>query len=213
MEIKLRYCERIKETELLGPYKRSVIWVYGCCFDCEGCIAHNFRYGSYCEEPPAETAQWFLSCGTEHLTVSGGEPFLQAEALAEVITLIKEKKDIGVIIYSGFTHEELLEKSRSEPQVKALLSLCDILIDGRYIKELDDGIPYRGSSNQRIIQLTGRYKDQAEEYYRNTPGRRIEIALNNDKTMMIGVPSRDQAQIWQRIKSLSGDESGREEQQ
>ena len=211
MDKKLRWSERIRETELLGPFKRSVLWVFGCCFDCDGCIARNFRYGDFNETSPEETAEWFLTCGTEHLTISGGEPFLQAEALARTIALIREKKNIGVIIYTGFTHEELLERAKTEPEISSLLSQCDILIDGRYIKELDDGKAYRGSSNQRIIQLTERYRGTAEEYYSAPVGRKIEITLNNEKTMMIGVPSADQALIWSRIKGLSGDGGSGEE--
>lgn len=205
MESILHYSERIKETELLGPYKRSVIWVYGCCFNCEGCIALNFRYGDCTDTTAQETAEWFLSCGTGHLTISGGEPFLQPAALSDAIELINAAKDIGVIIYTGFVYEELLEKAETEPDVKRLLLLCDILIDGRYIQEFDDGLPYRGSSNQRIIQLTDRYSGIADEYYSTPEGRKIEIVLNSEKTMMIGVPSKDQAQIWQRIKGLGRD--------
>ncbi len=199
----LRYSERIKQTELLGPGKRSVIWVFGCCFDCEGCIARNFRYGEHKEASPQEMAEWFLSNGTNELTISGGEPMLQAKALADTIELIRQTLDTGVIIYTGFVYDELLKKSVTEPDITRLLSQTDILIDGPYINEKDNNEPYRGSSNQRIIQLSGRYAETAEEYYSGTKGRRIEIILNDEKTMMVGVPAKEQAQIWQNIKALS----------
>lgn len=93
---------------------------------------------------------------TEGITISGGEPFLQAEELATMIDGIKAKRDYGVIIYTGFLKEELDKKN--ENGVQRLLLHADILIDGHYIKELDDGKPYRGSSNQNIYLMTDRYK-------------------------------------------------------
>ena len=78
------------------------------------------------------------------ITISGGEPFLQAEALISLIRTIKTRRDIGVIVYSGFTLDEL----ERDDEKSSLLSEIDVLIDGRYIKELDDGRAYVGSSTK-----------------------------------------------------------------
>lgn len=189
-------------TELLGPYNRFVIWVHGCCFDCEGCLAHNTKFGEYTELTLNELCEMILASDTEGITISGGEPFMQAKELALLIKMLREKRDIGVIVYSGFTHEELELK----PEYADLLNEIDILIDGRYVRELDDGRAYVGSSNQRIIYLTERYKEIGEKYY-STKKRQAEIKFTKDKVMLIGVPSANALNVWNDIKRKSGNKS------
>ena len=203
---KIRYAEKIDLTSVLGPYKRAVLWVYGCCFDCPGCIAQNFRFGKYLENDTHYLAEWFLNTGRKHLTISGGEPMLQAGPLSEMIDIIREKEDIGIIVYSGFEYEELQRKALNDPGIDRFLSEIDILIDGRYEKDLDHNEPYRGSSNQRIITLSAHYpKKIIDDYYYNTEGRKIDLVINEEKTMMIGVPSSDQKTIWNKIIKISDD--------
>ncbi len=186
-------------TDLLGPYDRFVIWVHGCCFDCEGCLAQNTRFGAYDEMPVSRLALQIIASGCEGITVSGGEPFLQAQALARLVSEIREHRDIGVIIYSGFTREEL----EARPECTGLLHQADILIDGRYIRELDDGRAYIGSSNQRLHYLTDRYRESGERYY-SASRRRAEIKFSSDRVTLIGVPSAEVLKIWQDIKLKNG---------
>ena len=190
-----------KNTDLLGPYRRFVIWVHGCCFACEGCLAENTKNGAYTEMSVKDLAQEILMSDTEGITISGGEPFLQAEALFELITLLKSVRDTGVIIYSGFT----LEKLQKNADTQNLLSVTDILIDGRYIKKLDDGRAYIGSSNQRLHYLSDRYKNIGQEYY-SEKKRRAEIKFTLDKAVLIGVPSENVLKVWQKVKEKSGGE-------
>ena len=89
-----------------------------------------------------------------------------------------------------------------------MLYNIDILIDGRYIKELDDNIPYRGSSNQRIIELTDRYKDIMDVYYNKHDKRNIEINVTGNKVYMIGVPSEYGLKVWEDFKKKAGGKSG-----
>lgn len=198
----IRYSERIKSTTLLGPGDRAVLWVFGCCFDCPGCIAYNFKKGPYIEETTESIAEWVLRTGKNDITISGGEPMLQAEALAMMLEKIRKVRDIGVIVYTGYVYEDLLEEAKQNDGIKCFLNAIDVLIDGPYLEGENNNDPYRGSSNQRILQLTGRYADLIEEYYFSEQGRKIEVRLNDDKTLMIGVPSKDQADIWKNIKKL-----------
>ena len=106
----IRYAAKIENCTVLGPCgERAVIWVHGCCFDCKGCIAENYKYGPYAEASAEELAKWYLLAGrkTEGITISGGEPFLQAGELAKMIRLIRKKREIGVVVYTGFLYEEL----------------------------------------------------------------------------------------------------------
>lgn len=203
----LRYGARIGGTSVLGPGRRAVIWVHGCCFSCEGCVAPGFREGAWEETSPEEMARWYLRQGAEGLTISGGEPMLQAEALADTVERIRRETDCGVIVYTGFVYEALLEKAREAAEIRRFLDQIDLLIDGPYVAALDDNRPYRGSANQRLLPLTERYRSDLDHYYAAT-GRSMEIHLTERGTLMVGVPGRDQAAIWNHIKQLGGEENG-----
>ena len=199
----IRYANRVESTKVLGPCDRAVIWVYGCCFNCEGCVARRYRSGVYHNASVEDMTEWFLSTKKSHLTISGGEPFLQADALALLIKNIRSETDAGVVIYTGFTYAELAAKAEKEEGVKALLELADLLIDGRYVQESDDGRPYIGSSNQQIIPLTDRYADEIEAYYGTAVGRQIELRFDSEKTVLIGVPSAEQRKLWEHLKQIA----------
>lgn len=188
-----------ESTELLGPYSRFVIWVHGCCFDCEGCLAHNTRYGPYETMSAESLGVRIAGSSCEGVTLSGGEPFLQAAALAEMIVIARQHRDVGVIVYSGFTLEEIRQHTEFLP----LLSQIDLLIDGRYQKELDDGRAYVGSSNQTVHYLTERYAEAGRAYYAQTK-RRAEIKLTPNQAVLIGVPSKNVLKLWQDMKAKSG---------
>lgn len=196
----IRYAERIENCTVLGPRERAVLWVHGCCFDCKGCIADSYKYGPYREEAPEEMADWYCSHGekTEGITISGGEPFLQAEELANMIRLIREKRDCGVIVYSGFLYEDLLEQAKADEGIRDFLCEIDLLIDGPYVEELDDNRMAVGSGNQRIILLTDRYCKVTEEYY-GKKERQVEIRIFDGKGMLVGVPARDQKVLWRKL--------------
>ena len=202
MEKTIRYSERIESTQLLGPGDRAVLWVFGCCFDCPGCIAYNFKHGSYYEDTVDSIVDWILSTGKNDITISGGEPMLQAEKLATVLEHVRQVRDMGVIVYSGYIYEDLLVRAGKDDEIHRFLNNIDILIDGPFVESLNNNDPYRGSSNQRILQLTNRYADVVDEYYYNKNGRKIEVRLKRDKTLMVGVPSKDQAEIWKNIKNI-----------
>ncbi len=189
----------ILETKVLGPFSRSALWVRGCCFHCEGCLAEEMNRLEPVRKAPQELAALFSGLReTEGITISGGEPFLQPEALCDMIDAIRRERDYGVIAYSGFTLEELREKRK--PGTGELLERLDLLIDGRYQRELDDGKPFRGSSNQRLILLTDRYKEVYEDYYFRQEKRSIEIRVERDRVYLVGVPSAQGLQTWKDLK-------------
>lgn len=198
MSLKISHVE--ENTELLGPFKRFVIWVWGCCFDCEGCVAQNTRHGAYAEIEAEDLAKKILQSDCEGVTISGGEPFLQAQELFRLIEIIKQEKNIGVIIYSGFTLNEI----KNNPDFLNLLSVADILIDGRYEKNLDEGRAYIGSSNQVIHYLTDRYKVIGPKFYDKNKKRKAEIKFTSSQAVLIGVPSKEVFKVWQSVKEKTG---------
>ena len=166
----------------LGPGVRYALWVQGCPRRCPGCVAPEAQAldGGTALETGALAWEILLS-GAEGLTISGGEPFLQAEALAELIRTVRRKRDLGVIVYTGYRYEELL----ADPAARALLEETDLLIDGPYVKKLDDGKSLRGSSNQRVIPLTERYRGELSLYGR--PERPTEAFVHGAEVHYVGV--------------------------
>ena len=171
----------------LGPGKRYVIWVQGCLQSCKGCISPDSR-------PLVEkmligidnmAADIIATKNIDGITISGGEPFLQATNLSSLLQIVKEKRpELNVLVFTGYTLEQL-----SSDKAKLFMTYIDLLIDGPYIDQLNDEVGLRGSSNQRFHYLTDRllpYKDEMEK-----GGRSNEIVVTPDGTHIIGIPRKD----------------------
>ena len=198
----IRYAHYSFYVENLGPGSRRVLWVQGCCFDCPGCIAEGYHKKEGFVTDVQTLAREFLEAEdpqTEGITLSGGEPFLQPEALTEFVRILKAHRDWGVICYTGFTMEELREREKEIPAVGSLLKECDLLIDGRYVQEKDEGEALKGSSNQKIWCLSERYKDQIKEVYGNK-NRKMSVRFENNRMVMIGVPDAKDRKRWENLK-------------
>ena len=171
-------------VHVLGPGIRYVLWVQGCKQRCPGCVAEGAQ--SMEKGTPIDIDALAIEIAfskADGLTISGGEPFLQARELSKMLDIITSKQDMGVIVYTGYRYEDLQEND----DAKMLLSKVDLLIDGPYIRHLDDGKSLRGSSNQRIISLTDRYKDYLSEY--GTEQRMTEFFYHGIHVHEIGIPN------------------------
>lgn len=145
----------VPESYVDGPGIRFAIFVQGCPHNCEGC--HNPETHDFSAGRMAETDRILKKIEADPLvkgvTFSGGEPFCQAEPLADLAAKLKER-GYHVMSYSGWTFEQLLAKSKKEPHVKALLGQLDLLVDGRFVlAERTLELKFRGSRNQRIIDV------------------------------------------------------------
>ena len=98
-------------------------------------------------------------------------------------------------MYTGYTLEELQQKNNQE--VIKLISLCDLVIDGRYIAELNNNLGLRGSTNQNVNQITTRYKNFVETVYKET-ARQIEIQYNEKEIKIIGLPDKRSVNIFKK---------------
>ena len=88
------------------------------------------------------------------ITFSGGEPFLWGNELYEIGRVAREA-GMDIVTYSGFTYEQLLEKAKREEGVRKLLTVTNYLIDGPFVEaQRDITLKFRGSSNQRILDVT-----------------------------------------------------------
>jgi len=138
-----------------GPGIRFVVFCQGCPHHCPGChnpVTHDFDGGYPCDVSKIIDAidQNPLLDG---VTFSGGEPACQPKGFLTLAKAVKER-NLNIIMYSGYTLEELTEMSKSDAALADLMNLIDYLIDGRYEAELRDlTLSFRGSQNQRIIDM------------------------------------------------------------
>jgi len=177
------FCEG---TKVLGTGLRFVIWVQGCTFKCKGCIS---PYGQEIKENILVDinilAQSIIkNKSIEGITISGGEPFLQVSKLNKLLKIIKEQRPaLNIIVFTGFELEDL-----DWDEAKEFLQFIDVLIDGKYIEELNDNKGLRGSSNQRVHFLTNRLIQYKEIFENND--RNAEIIVDNNYKKIIGIPNK-----------------------
>jgi len=138
-----------------GPGVRFTIFFAGCKHRCPGCHnpdAQDFSAGVDFDDPmQAKVIEHIARCPIiSGVTLSGGDPVFSAKDVLRFVRRLREKlPGINIWLYTGFAYEEL-----SGTEQKALLELCDVLVDGRFEQDhLDLSLSCRGSTNQRIIDL------------------------------------------------------------
>ena len=174
--VSLRLAGVVRESIVAGPGLRFAIFCQGCPHNCPKCHnqdTHDFSGGYDCD------IQKIVNAIEENpllsgVTFSGGEPSHQPVAFLEIAKKVKSR-GLNIWMYSGYTLEELLsranstisdldnmnenssqtsEKNEEQVALKGLLSLIDVLVDGKFINELKDlTLPFRGSKNQRLIDM------------------------------------------------------------
>ncbi|CAI2549698.1 hypothetical protein AKUA2003_00340 [Apilactobacillus kunkeei] len=140
-----------------GEGIRCSIYVSGCKFLCPGCYnvaSQNFHYGQpYSQDLEDQIIEDMRKDYVQGLTLLGGEPFLNTQVCLRLCKRVREEfghtKDIWS--WSGYTFDELLKDSYDKLK---LLSMIDILVDGRFMEDQKDlTLQFRGSANQRIINV------------------------------------------------------------
>ena len=142
-----------KESVVDGPGIRSVIFFQGCPHNCPGCHnpeSHNPQ-GGYTTTTADLLAEIVKTKLIRGVTLSGGEPFEQAEALVELAKGIRAA-GLDIVTYTGYLFDDLLKQAESRPAFRKLLEQTDLLVDGAYMEEQRDlSLAFRGSRNQRLI--------------------------------------------------------------
>ena len=152
---KLQLAGVVRESIVDGPGIRMTVFVQGCPHHCKGCHnehtwSYDGGYTSSVERILEEAAKDKLLKG---VTLSGGEPFTQAAALA-VLAEKAHAMGLNVFCYTGYTFEYLYAHFDEHPEYKALLVQCDWLVDGPFIEEqMSLMLHFRGSRNQRILNV------------------------------------------------------------
>jgi anaerobic ribonucleoside-triphosphate reductase activating protein len=175
-----------------GPGERTVFFAQGCPIHCPGCQSPHLwgEDGGKAEETvDIAIALASLTSRTHNLTLSGGECLAQPEALAELLSWVRNiTRGLHIVLYSGYTWEELHNpKHPAYPWINQIMSRVDILVDGRFIISQDDPmISWRGSRNQRVINVPATLK-AGKIVTEQWDGAQVIIDSNGNILMPVGL--------------------------
>lgn len=141
----------VEDTMVDGPGFRTSIYCAGCPNACPGC--HNpqsWDINTGHKMSTDEIMEVIEADPFANVTFSGGDPMYQAEGFTELAKAIRQRTDKNIWCFTGFTYETLLKKEKQ----RALLEQIDVLVDGPFVQRLkDDDLIFRGSKNQRLIDV------------------------------------------------------------
>ncbi|SKA28395.1 4Fe-4S cluster-binding domain-containing protein [Novilysobacter spongiicola] len=190
MNIKLDLSRVHFPVTTLGPGRRLGIWFQGCSIQCPGCISADTwgsgRHLTTVGELLEQVQPWLDHA--DGITVTGGEPFDQPEALLELLVALRRQRHIDILVYSGHPLERLTAfLDRAE-------GLIDALISDPFENQQPQSIALRGSDNQRLNLLTalGRERFTAFERPLRAGDQVLDLMLDDDGSVwMAGIPRRD----------------------
>lgn len=189
----------------LGPGRRIGIWFQGCSIRCPGCISAD----TWSARPPNATVSQVLSLcdgygdDAEGVTVSGGEPFEQLDALEELLAGLRDrlKPSIDILVYSGKPSHEVLAICERWP------GLIDALISEPYLADAPQTKPLLGSDNQKLhlLTLVGGHRYKPYQRKRSKDDDRVDIAFDGAGTVwMAGIPRRGTLEQLKVLLSAQG---------
>lgn len=174
----------------LGPGRRLGIWFQGCSIRCTGCISAD-TWGSghrriALPQLLADMQPWLEEA--EGITISGGEPFEQFDALLQLLNELRRRTRADILVYSGYSLEQL------KPRLYEAHGLIDALISDPYQQQQNQSKALRGSDNQRLSLLTELGHARLAEYERplQPDDKALDLMFDNDGSIwMAGIPRRD----------------------
>jgi len=180
-------------VKVLGPGERVGLWFQGCTIRCKGCMSiHTWEFENRYLMDVEEVIKIINSYPIERLTISGGEPFDQPEALLEILKGIRHsKKDI--LLYTGYNYDKI------KKQWNNILEFIDVLIVGPFIEGKDTDILWKGSDNQEIIFLNEFLKQKYSEFMMAKKNKQLQLVKNRETAYLLGIPYQKD---WKEIQKL-----------
>jgi anaerobic ribonucleoside-triphosphate reductase activating protein len=158
----MNYAEIKKFDAANGPGVRTALFVSGCKFNCEGCFNKEIQDFNYGELWTNEVEDQFIEHAKnpviDGVSILGGEPMMQdSETMLNLVKRLRTEVNKPIWVWTGYKIEVLL---RQKDKVEILKEI-DVLIDGQFIIKLKDlSLKYRGSSNQRVIDVKQTLKNK-----------------------------------------------------
>lgn len=161
-----------------GPGERFSIWFQGCTLGCPGCF--NPETHAQVAEPKFSIRELLekisKTCGIEGVTISGGEPFQQPSALLKLVQGIRYQKHLSTILFTGYQITEL----KRMPVFEEVCAHIDVLIAGRFIRELRLGQNLIGSKNKEMHFFSSRYSKR--DFEQVSPA---EVIISSDGSITL----------------------------
>ena len=169
-------------SKVNGPGVRFVLWTQGCSKGCSECFnPETWSNNIFKEYSPKQILELIKDFEVDGVTISGGDPLEQEDELLELLFLLKEiKLPKGIILFTGFSRNEI----RENPIREECLRYIDVLIDGRYEKNLKVDFSLRGSSNQEFYFFSNKISSSELVF-----DQEIEISSLEGDIMMTGFPN------------------------
>jgi anaerobic ribonucleoside-triphosphate reductase activating protein len=190
----------------LGPGSRIGIWVQGCSIRCVGCISadtwahHRGRTGV--SDVLTAIEPWIVQA--DGFTISGGEPFDQAPALAELLAGLRRMSKADILVFTGYPREAI------EARLSSMEGLIDALITDPFDEMAPQTLALRGSDNQRLFTLTALGQSRFAAYNRQIAGgdRSFDVMFDEQgEIWFAGIPGRDDFRRLQSILRANGAEA------
>ena len=152
----MRYAKIRKFDVANGPDIRTTLFVTGCTNNCEGCFnrdLQDFNSGElWTKEIEDEFLSYVKNPNIKGVNILGGEPMEQTmdDSLVNLLKRVKEETGKDIWLWSGYIYENIINDEKK----RRILEQVDVLIDGRFqLENRDIKLKYRGSSNQRVIDV------------------------------------------------------------
>jgi anaerobic ribonucleoside-triphosphate reductase activating protein len=176
-----------EHSSIYGPGVRFVIWTQGCTLACEGCWNKQYWPSKGGTEIQINALIETIAStdGIQGITLLGGEPLQQSQAVLEIIHAVRQL-GLSVFLYTGYGVEEFDET------MQACFDNSDMVVTGRYIQnKRDTSLRWRGSTNQIVHHPSGLYSNLNIEEYNE-----VEFVINEDGAVsMFGYPDAEM-RLW-----------------
>jgi anaerobic ribonucleoside-triphosphate reductase activating protein len=169
----------------LGYGRRVGLWTQGCSIRCKGCMSVD----TWAMRPPdmpidevvARLEPWLREA--DGLTISGGEPFDQSQAVVDLLIAIRPRVAGDILLFSGYRFDEIPNTARPA------LCCLDAIVCGPFTKERASDLPLRGSDNQELRPLTRLGLDRYGEFEMRSTGKpRVDLVQTDGTLWFAGIP-------------------------
>ncbi|PXZ02341.1 radical SAM protein [Gilliamella apicola] len=174
----------------LGPGKRLGIWFQGCSLRCEGCISVD-TWATAKTLIPIDQLMMALSSYlplVDGITISGGEPFDQFDALLAIVVQLRKKTEVDILLYTGYSIEDIPD------QLQKIKPYIDVLISDPFQRQTSQTLRLRGSDNQRLHCFTPQTKEKYAYYQQvvTTNDNVLDVMFDAEGVVWFaGIPKRD----------------------
>jgi len=195
---------------VLGPGKRIGLWLQGCSIGCTGCVSQDTWAADETFDTTVETVlDWCRKVATQGLdgvTISGGEPFEQPEALGALLAGLQAWRseatlDFDVLAYSGMPLRRL-QRDHAD-----LLARLDAIIPEPFVEKQPVTHVWRGSGNQPLVALSERGRARYADWLdasATTQTKRMQIQVSDGRVWAIGIPARGDMQALEGLCASRG---------